>query len=306
MTTTVTKTIKASGGDYSSLAAWISSLPTDLVGTDTIQQAEVYAFTDTTGITFSGFNVDATHYIRVYAAPGEGHSGYFDPSKQLLSVTNTNGITLRSGFVFLEGLQLQLTATNSSQLVYDNSSSAGLVARLTNCLLKGVISGGSGYGTGVYGYSVVGNSIIELINCAIWGFYNQNYPTSGSFGVSNMYSDVRMYNCTVYNCGVNVKTNSATYLTTVVNCVSFASKVADYSGAAGNYQNTSNNASGDSSAPGTSPLIGQTLANFAFVSTTETDPGFLDIGSASTLITSGVNNPLSGVYSTDIHGRTRS
>lgn len=306
MTTTVTKTIKASGGDYTSLAAWVAATQGNLVTSDTVQQAEVYAFTDTSPITFSGWTTDATHYIRIYAAAGQGHSGYFDPTKQLLSITNAVGIELLDTNIYFEGLQLQLTATNSTALIYDNGYTSGGMVRFTDCLLKGVINGGSGYGAGVRGRSATGNSVVELINCVIWGFYNTDYPTSSSFGVDNNYSDIRLYNCTLYNNGYGVSAGSGTYKTTVVNTVSSSNKVEDFNVAAGNYQNSSNNASSDGSAPGTSVLINQTLTNLAFVSTVETNAGFMDIGSASTLISAALNNPLSGVYSTDIHGRTRS
>src|SRR3990167_3604709 len=70
MPTTVTKSVKSSGGDYSSLSAWEAGQQGDLVTADEIRVAECYGFQDTTACTVAGSTTDATRYLRIVAAAG--------------------------------------------------------------------------------------------------------------------------------------------------------------------------------------------------------------------------------------------
>src|SRR5688572_23190266 len=71
MATTITRTVAASGGDYTSLSAWEAAEQGDLVALDEIHEAEVQVgLTDTSAVTIDGSVTDATRYLRVF--PGAG------------------------------------------------------------------------------------------------------------------------------------------------------------------------------------------------------------------------------------------
>lgn len=71
----ITKTIKQSGGDYSSLSAWEAARQGDLTVSLIREQAECYNFVDTVQCTFAGWTTDLSHYPLVYCPDGQGHSG---------------------------------------------------------------------------------------------------------------------------------------------------------------------------------------------------------------------------------------
>jgi len=75
MPTTVVKSIKASGGDYTTVAAWESSEQGDLVTADEIQKGELYDETYTGLATIDGSTTDATRYMIISVAEGNRHNG---------------------------------------------------------------------------------------------------------------------------------------------------------------------------------------------------------------------------------------
>lgn len=115
MPTTVTSTIKSSGGDYTSLSAWEAAVQADIVAADQIQQAECYAFQDTTACTINGWTTDATRYIRIYTPSAERHAGVFDAAKYNIKLTGafSRPLTIVEEFVRVEGIQLWSSATTN-------------------------------------------------------------------------------------------------------------------------------------------------------------------------------------------------
>lgn len=70
MPTTITKTI-GSGGDYSTISAWWSAIPANLVTADEVHIGQLLNQEHTTfPAPFSGKTTDATRYIELTAAPG--------------------------------------------------------------------------------------------------------------------------------------------------------------------------------------------------------------------------------------------
>lgn len=313
MPTTVTKTVKSAGGDYTTLSGWEAGEQLDLVSNDKILQAECYALTDTTEFAINGWTTDATRYIRIYVANGEGHSGYYDSSKFLFHCDNAAGfgnygIEIFEDYVRLEGLQLQLTSSNGSGLIGVRNLAAASEVRIQKCLFKGIITGSDGRECGFHGFDDTdGNAITKLINCVFWDFTIAAFPHA-CYGIFNKYGDVRAYNCTFYGCGTGFGVDGTTFKGTAVNCLSYCDATdtarTDFSASA-NFQNSSNNASTDGTAPGTSALTNQASTDIDFLSTTSTNASFLAIDSTSTCVGAGTDDPLAGVYADDIRGETR-
>ena len=69
-----TKTIKSSGGDYTSLSAWEAAEQADITGLGP-SIAECYDVDDTTPTTISGWTTTASDYIEIIAAPAARCNG---------------------------------------------------------------------------------------------------------------------------------------------------------------------------------------------------------------------------------------
>ncbi len=312
MPTTITKTIKTSGGDYTSLSAWEAGQQADIVAADQIQQAECYALVDTTEFTIDGWTTDATRYIRIFAATGEGHSGYWDTAKFLFRSSGVLGVNIEENFVRFEGLQFEHTDANTATdgVRFGSTMSSTSEVRFSKCLFKMIQSGGSGTGALVYGFpGVAGGALVRFYNCVFWDAFNTDFPTSTipKGAVRNEFTRMELYNCTIYNSvwGINSQVSGA-FTTKAVNCLSYCDeKAAAFTDFNGTFTSSNFNASTDATAPGANSIINQANTDIDFESETETNAAFLAILTTSTCVGAGTNDPLSGVYSDDIRGQTR-
>ena len=154
MPTLVSKTVKSSGGDYSSLSAWEAGQQGDLPALDEIHEAVCYAFTDTTTVTIDGWTTDATRYINVKVAAGNRHPGYRDATKYKL----TKQIWCQEEYARFNGLQM--SATNGRGF-FLYALDGGLTSdiRLIDCLIYDCT------GDGVFCYS----GTVTCINCVSMG-----------------------------------------------------------------------------------------------------------------------------------------
>ena len=71
---TITRTVKSSGGDYSSLSAWEAGRQGNLVTAGNIERAECYTMTDTTGFEIDGWTVDSSNYPFIEGASGQTYN----------------------------------------------------------------------------------------------------------------------------------------------------------------------------------------------------------------------------------------
>lgn len=216
MPTVVTKTVKASGGDYTSLAAWYAGEQGDLVAADEVRQAEVYSFEDTESVTMYGSNCDSTRYFRVFAAPGHGHSGVWDDTKQRLVVSGDffpSGITAIDMGTRLEGLQVKVDALDGAvgfQGVMLGYVDTDPFQKLEGCIVQVTGTGrdnSASFGWCVFiGYSAgLGSQFV--VNNILYGAHT--YTTAG-LGIRSLagYGDGHatgvLYNNTIRDCDVGI------------------------------------------------------------------------------------------------------
>src|SRR3989344_2719725 len=157
---------------------------------------------DTQTVTFSGTVTDATHYIKVTtdaAATYGRHIGVWNSTKYRLTVSNASAITVGENYVWIDGLQIQVTSANGN-LQNPISFSAIAVSPfwLSNSILRGhgnATYSEYGIGTSANGQSmVVWNSIVYGIstnassrnivqaNTGTGTFYN-NTIIGGTYGL---------------------------------------------------------------------------------------------------------------------------
>lgn len=214
MPSTVTKTVKPNGGgDYTSLQAALvaeAAAHPSLVADDIILQFECYSGLDTTPVSVSGFTTDATRYLRIYMATGEGHTGYYNTSKYRLEVSGARAFTLGSAstkHIRIEGMQCKVSGTISGMDGYFQSANitAPSDIRLLNCIAKATITGPTGSGQG-FRSSATGTDdatiITSYINCVADGFRNAD-TEDDSFGwnsTAHTNNKEFVYNCLAINC----------------------------------------------------------------------------------------------------------
>jgi hypothetical protein len=256
MPTVVTKTVKSSLGDYSSLSAAEAGIQTlyssNFVAADVQVIVECYNFSDTTAVTIDGTTTDSTRYWRVIAAAGNRHAGTWTTSAYRLVVNGSFGasITVSDDFTRLEGLQVQNTSStaNNARMVEVSSIASGADVQVIGCILRG-----SGTGTatsasaGIRAVLVAGNTL-RVRNTLIYDSGNGIIDPSGNSSVTSM-----LYNVTSIDNQLNgIKFDNSAHTRRWKNVLSYANATADYSISGSGTDDYATNLSGDA----TSPTVG--------------------------------------------------
>ncbi len=162
------KTLKASGGDYSTITAWLASLPSTLTGPE---ELECYDFDLDEGIVvaITGKVTSASNYIRIYAASGCQWNGV---SRSVSGTgfrikNNVNGfaVSIACNHVRLEGLEIQGSSTTQA-LTYEFGTFAAAANdnRITGCLIHDTNTS-AGYTM----YASVSNLRLAVSNSVVYG-----------------------------------------------------------------------------------------------------------------------------------------
>ncbi len=147
MAAEVIKTVKSSGGDYTSLSAWEAGEQGDLPTLDEIHIAECYNFEDTVTVLLSGWTTDATRYIEIRTPASERHDG--TPGTGYRLAVSSYAIRTYEDYVRIYGIEASMPSQNN-YLMYIHTAAAGEI-RVAYCLLHGGArgiddrSGGSGH-----------------------------------------------------------------------------------------------------------------------------------------------------------------
>lgn len=311
MATIITKTIKPSGGDYQTFAAWLAdnggATSADLVTNDEALVLEVYEG-DYTGIggagsgvnileedvNINGFTTDATRNITIRAPSGESHGGIIDGGMRISRVSANIGFDINDQYVTIENLQIEHDGNQSYHTAVDfgagNSTVKNCIIRLTNASPAGK----------VVDFNVDGSS---LINCLVDGG-----GTTGPAVVGDNYIACYAYNCTVINAAYGFQGPSVNNeAIAIINCVTWNCTKFHDDGVTRYYDSTSGyNASSTYTTQATIDEVGSTsytsnVVSGDFVNTTG-DADF-HLASGSNLIDIGYD--LSSTFTDDVDGDTR-
>ena len=213
MPTTVVKTIRASGGDYTTLSAWEAANQGDLVAADEVRVAECYndwpsGLIDAVNI--DGSTTDATRYMAITVAAGHRHTGKPDTGFRIVRSSAYSAVIIfgdpscRASWLDVRNTGAGGTAIRQNGTNGSNSRASRCIARTTGtaayvsgfatlayayqCLAIGAPVGFSG--TGTYGtFDMVG---CVASGCAT-GYLLDSPGTTGK----------RVANCVAYNCTTN-------------------------------------------------------------------------------------------------------
>lgn len=146
-----TVTVKASGGDYTSMAnafAGEVAISSNLITSDIQLNIEVYKNPTDENITSFircwNFITDTTHYINVYTAPEARHKGTWDSSKHFIKVTGfQNAILLYQNCIRFEGFQIDYStppyASGSLCIRFDKDTVGGNLRLRDNRLISNIV-----------------------------------------------------------------------------------------------------------------------------------------------------------------------
>lgn len=267
---------------YPSMAAWYTAEKTDLVSDGDTHTVRCAAGIDSAGaivISSSDWTTDATHFITIEPVSGDEHGGVY--GEGYIFSTSTGGYTqafyLSVPYTVIRGITIKNTSTSSNARCVHNNAHC----TWDSCFFSAAASSGDAF----YNGADDGGYVINC--CAVSGYcgfraFNYDYPT--------------WLNNTAVGCTYGFRREGASGTLQASNNVAYGNATADFSGAS---VSGSNNASGDSSAPGTSPVTGVTSAAFNNYAGGDYSP-------ASGGVLVGAGTDLSGTFTNDIAGNTRS
>lgn len=281
MATEVISTIRASGGDYTTLSAWEAGEQRNLVTADQIATAVCYNDWPTglvDELDINGWTTDATRYVKVTVAEGHRHNGTPKSGFHMKKTsTATTLIFVRHSYTVLEWIDAEQLGTSGK---FGIRHLAGTSPTFRYCISKNATAA-----NGAFSFDVSGATLIQcLAYDSAYGFSHTLATPSGFFGcvAANCSNhgfhigggDVVAKNCIAYNCGTGYRT------------VGFSNA------------NSSNNASSAASgAPGANAVYNVTSAAFSDAANND-----FHLSSGSVLRGTGAN--LYSDFQTDIDGNT--
>ncbi|MDV7392798.1 hypothetical protein RZS08_15625, partial [Arthrospira platensis SPKY1] len=119
MPTEVISTIRASGGDYTTLSAWEAGEQRNLVTADEIAVAVCYNDWPSglnNSVTVAGWTTDATRYVKITVAEGHRHNGIPGGGFRLVA-SATVSVTISAAYMQIEWIEIE--NTSASGFVFD-------------------------------------------------------------------------------------------------------------------------------------------------------------------------------------------
>lgn len=234
MATEVFRTVRPSGGDYTSLAACEAGEQQNWVTADEYGVWEIQG--DWSGgpdatCQIDGSTTDTTRYIEIRADASNRYDGTWSTSKYIIASAASSVVRIQDANVRIIGIQSAPNGVTAGFLAL----SGGSATQITDCAVNGQDSTTSGF--------LCTTSSTAEITCRNCVAYNCN--TRG-FGITVANGDMICYNCTANDCVVGFGQTAGLLLAR--NCLAQNNTTADYSGtfdAASNY-----NCDEDATAPG--------------------------------------------------------
>lgn len=291
-----TRTVKPSGGDYTSLSAWEAGRQADITGLGP-EIAECSGnLSDTTQVTIDGWTTTASDYIQVITPQVDRHAGVWDGAKYRLEVAAVFNFPLRilESFVRVEGVQIRQSSTNADAYAAIRSEGGGSGdIRIEACLIRSV--GGNAASGGGLRVAGSGTQTVRVRTCVIYAI-SQGPAIQEAMGFTGS-PVLQVDNCTLIGATHAINRGDAGAVT-ARNCYAHGGTDA-YTGT---MTRTTCAHSSATSFSGSTASIAHSTANFTNV-TGGSENYHLVSGASATLLTGGTD--LSADFTLDIDGETR-
>jgi hypothetical protein len=289
------KTVKSSGGDYSSLAAWEAGQQ-KVISAGDAEIAECYAFSDTTAVTIDGWTTVATGYIEIRVPSAERHTGVAGTGYRLSQSADFTRVLLIAE-EFTRVIGVSLTQLNASTFCYATYSISTTVAATSdNRLIDSLMLGGFATSTESFGIEH-SSGIFLAVNCVV----ADTHPVAAKSSWQGSQPDASYYNCTLRGSTTGIRVDSRTY--PMKNCY-VSGGTTCYDIFSGSISATTCQHSNTETLAGSSDSVAYSTANFNNVTAGSDDLG---LPSGSALVGAGTDLSADSLYpfSTDIVGVSR-
>lgn len=280
MPTVVTHTLRASGGDYTTMSAWEAGEQRDLVALD--EQEVLECYNDWPGglvdnCTVAGWTTDSTRDITITVLAGHRHNGVLGDGFYMTTASSWAACIRFEEVGTVEWIDARHTGGQGYGL---RGSGSSLDIAFKNC-----------FAAGPHGGFAALNSEHVLINCIA-------YDSGDGFTSSN-YGKTLLQNCGAFDCTTGF---NFIHWATAQNCVAFGNTTGFGSTGTWGYGGSlvTHNASSDSTEPGVNPITTDIVSG-DFSDETANDWSVSGAGSA--LYDAGYD--LSAEFTDDIAGNAR-
>ena len=241
-------TTNATTGAGRAFVNWSDARTAILAAYPNLVAANVQITIDVTGTVSSGssfdctlLNGDATRFVKVRAATGQSHSGYYTAGKAGFS--NNSALTMNNLSAYMQFENLQILTTNSvGNGFISTSDSYGIV--VSNCVLHSLATSSS---SGAAYLGANGRISITFVNNVISGPWFNGFSQQSIFAGSQVIA----YNNTIIGCtatGIVVSSSNHTFATTFLKNNRVEGGTACYS-LGSNVVTTATNFSSDATSP---------------------------------------------------------
>lgn len=259
-------TIAPSGGSYTGIVAAEAGEQGDLVTAADgkfLRYTGTWSGADAANVTFGGWTTNSTYFLTWDTDSSNRHTGVWSTSKAHCSVdASTNHVRMQTDYMVIDGVQIQ-NLRNSSL------NNAVLQERVGNYVKSCIVRGRT--------------CVSQTVNATCYSSNNLYYaPASGPALERGFFQDAGThytYNNTSYGGNYGFLRNTGT--TVAKNCLAYGQATAGFSGTFSGA--STNNASGDTSAPGGSP---QTSISDPFTNAAGAD---FSIASGAAVINNGAD-----------------
>lgn len=280
--TDVTKAIKASGGDYTTIVAWEAAIPSNLVTADQRWIGELYdeVYDEYDVEIGSGITTDATRNIILRANSSAIHDGTAGSGARIVTTattqSNQGGLEPDANYTVIENIELDFSASTGGAT--NQAIGIQVLGGHTDIILRRNIVHDMTKHLSNRGILIVGTSgaNMYIVNNLVYDI--QRTSTGGGrciLAQNSVAGTTYVYNNTSYNCqqrGITASSFTSGSANIVVSNNISANGGTDFlydqtAGSITTDRNLSTDATADDDGSGTH-LISQTLANI-FVSTTD-------------------------------------
>jgi hypothetical protein len=265
---------------YRSLSIAEGALPATLADVYEVVCKASSGSADTTAVVLSGVTTSSTNTLHVYAHVDHRHNGKWNTAKYRLEVNGARAISNSLANIKFTGLQAKTTSSTSAFHCY-------YTAQATSTFIQCIAAGTAGTGNGFHIDSVAAT----CRNCIAYAC-NSGFAMPG--GASTF------HNCTAVANRVSGFAKSSSGTPTATNCYAGGNSTSDYSGTITKTTCASSDTTGST---GLQSIAYSASSGAKFVNITGGSEDF-HLQSGSSLI--GAGTDLSGTFTTDIDGETRS
>lgn len=298
--TQILKTVKPSGGDYTTLQAAIAANAQNLVTNDKYLDIEISGDwsggADTSSVSITGYTTDSTHYINIYTTSEARHKGLYSTSYYRLEVNNAFGSIFNIGEndVTVTGIQVKNTSGTTGDPYTPNAFHVN--DGTTRLLINKVIAIAPQIGIRINSFSGT-QEIRNSISIATWNdSVRKGEGIFAGYGTATIRNTIGIHR----GQGVGISGSSAQGNITCVNCYARSSTGSAYS----QIDTLTTSASSDTTGSAGLQNIAYSISSGAYFTNVTAGSEDFHIGSNSAL--KDVGTDLSAAFTDDIDGATRS